>query len=150
MPMAMPGSLADCRSPTAGTRLAVHLPHGANAMQASLPVTPQTPAATPTVMPGQAPAVGGSRVVPAAPQFDAAIVKAMANTAVKATTATATADQPAVPAAQPVANQPTVLPPAPATPTPAVPQALPLPQVLQLSQALPLPLPDPSVVTGPV
>jgi flagellar hook-length control protein FliK len=119
-------------------------------MQASLPVTPQTPAATPTVMPGQAPAVGGSRVVPAAPQFDAAIVKAMANTAVKATTATATADQPAVPAAQPVANQPTVLPPAPATPTPAVPQALPLPQVLQLSQALPLPLPDPSVVTGPV
>jgi flagellar hook-length control protein FliK len=102
-------------------------------MQASLPAAPQTSAATPVALPGQAPATGGLRVVPAVPLFDAAIVKAMANTAA--------ADQPSVPAAQPVANQPTALPPAPATPTVAVPQALSLPQML------PLPVPDASAGT---
>jgi flagellar hook-length control protein FliK len=107
-------------------------------MQASLPAAPQTPAATPVTLPGQTPAAGGLRVLPAVPQFDAAIVKAMANTAAKATAGTATADQPAVQAAQPAANQPTAQAPATAAPTVAMPQTL------------PLPVPDPSGGTGQI
>jgi len=113
-------------------------------MQASLPAAPQTPATTPVPLPGQAPAVGGVRVLPAVPQFDAAMVKAVADTAAKAMPGMPLADPSAVPAAQPAANQPIAQPPAPAAPTVAVPQALPL------LQTLPLPVPDPLVGTEQV
>jgi flagellar hook-length control protein FliK len=107
-------------------------------MQASLPATPQTPAATSLPLPGQA--ASGPHMPPALPQFDAAMVKAMADTLVKPMTGTAVPDQPAVAVAvaPPAANPQTVPTPAAASPTVAMPQML------------PLTVPDPSVGTEQV